>query len=94
MGVCARMCLCVCACVRAPMQCMHELMHVCMYGVCVRIYANSDGLYIMGFHCIRPKSSGNSPEPVRVEKPSYTDNKQLQQLQELLKQRDDEISKL
>ena len=93
MGVCACVCLCVhaCVCVCAP---MHELMHVCMHGVCVRIYANSNGLYIMGFHCIRPKSSGNSPEPVRVEKPSYTDNKQLQQLQELLKQRDDEISKL
>lgn len=93
MGVCARVCLCVharvCVCVRTCPP-----MHVCMYGVCVRIYANSDGLYIMGFHCIRPKSSGNSPEPVRVEKPSYTDNKQLQQLQELLKQRDDEISTL
>ena len=37
-------------------------------------------------------SDATHPESVRVEKPSYTDNKELQQLQELLKQRDDEIS--
>ena len=37
-------------------------------------------------------SDGANPENVRVEKPLYTDNKELRQLQELLKQRDDEIS--
>lgn len=42
--------------------------------------------------CNRAESRDNSSEGVRVEKPSYTDDKQLQQLQELLKQRDDEIS--
>ena len=63
--------------------CMHLVcacMHVC--ELCVRVHHFYN----------RAGSRDNSSESVRVEKPSYTDNKQLQQLQELLKQRDDEIS--
>jgi len=39
-------------------------------------------------------SDGTHFDSVRIDKPSYTDNKEFQQLQELLKQRDDEISNM
>ena len=73
-------------------------MYVCMYAcmhlssMCVHVCELSVRVHVCHHVCSRAESRDNSSEGVRVEKPSYTDNKQLQQLQELLKQRDDEIS--
>lgn len=57
-------------------------MPLCNVSILNRVTSSGEGV----------TSDGSRPESVRVEKPSYTDNKELQQLQELLKQRDDEIS--
>ena len=67
-------------------QCLKNNNKKQRYNVCPNRVTNSGGSSESVI------SDGTHPEGVGIEKPSYTDNKELQRLQELLKQRDDEIS--